>query len=228
MDAMNRPGEQSCTVMIYSDIVCPWCYVGKRRLEKALAMRRGQAEVSVLWRPFELNPTMPPLGMDRRVYLEAKFGGSAALEAMQSRLVTVGAEEGIVFAFDRMQRTPNTFDAHRLVYFAQREGRQDATVERLFQQYFTEGVDIGDRRVLMDLAGRAGLDAEAVGRFLASDDGVAAVRDEEAEGHRRGIRGVPYFIFNHTVSLSGAHPPDVILSAIEEAGEQARENAEHP
>lgn len=204
------------TIEVYSDVVCPWCYVGKRRLEQALESTGRQESALVFWRPFQLNPTMPKEGMDRREYLEAKFGGPGEMQAIQNRISEAGASAGIEFAFERIARTPNTFDAHRLIWFAQQQGRQDAAVEELFHGYFTEGLTIGEAGVLVSLAGRAGLDVAAVGRFLASHDGIEAVRQEEARGRQLGIRGVPYFVFNGKTALSGAQPVETFLEAIEQ------------
>lgn len=204
------------TVEVYSDVVCPWCYVGKRRLEQALEASGRHRSALVFWRPFQLNPTMPKAGMDRRVYLEAKFGGPGEMQAIQNRIVGAGVSAGIEFAFDRIARTPNTFDAHRLIWFAQQQGRQDAAVEELFHGYFTEGLDIGENEVLVSLAAQAGLDGAAVGRFLQSQDGVEAVRQEEARGRQLGIRGVPYFLLNGKTVVSGAQPVETFLEAIEQ------------
>ncbi|ODT45429.1 MAG: disulfide bond formation protein DsbA [Nitrospira sp. SCN 59-13] len=203
------------TIEVYSDVVCPWCYVGKRRLEQALESTGKQDAALVFWRPFQLNPTMPKAGMDRRVYLEAKFGGPEEMQAIQARIVGAGASAGIEFAFDRIARTPNTFAAHRLIWFAQQQGRQDAAMEELFHGYFTEGLNIGEDEVLVSLAARAGLDGAAVGRFLQSQDGIEAVRQEEARGRQLGIRGVPYFLLNGKTVVSGAQPVETFLQAIE-------------
>ena len=198
---------QALTVDVYSDVVCPWCYIGKRRLEQALESVQVQATARVFWRPFQLNPTMPKAGMDRRVYLEAKFGGPGEMKAIQDRVAAVGTSVGIEFVFDRIARTPNTFDAHRLIRFAQQQGRQDEVVEELFHGYFTEGLNI---------AVRAGLDGEAVVRLLHAQEGVDAVRQEEAHGHQLGIRGVPYFVLNGKAALSGAQPVETFVSAIKQ------------
>lgn len=205
------------TIEVYSDVVCPWCYIGKRRLEQALESSGRQASARVFWRPFQLNPTMPKAGMDRRVYLEAKFGGPAEMRAIQDRISGAGVSAGIEFAFDRIARTPNTFDAHRLIWFAQQQGRQDAVVEELFDGYFAQGLNIGEPEVLQSLAGRAGLDGPAVGRFLQSQDGIESVRQEEARGRQLGIRGGPYFLVNEKTVVSGAQPVETFLAAIEQA-----------
>ena len=202
---------------IYSDIVCPWCFVGKRRLERALNEFKDVMTVKVTWRPFQLNPTMPSDGMDRTAYLKAKFGSLEAFGRMEEQLLAAGADEQIPFAFEKIQRTPNTFVAHRLVWYAEQLGRQDSAVESLFRGYFTEGADIGSMSVLGQLAGRAGLDVAAVESFLHSEDGTAEVKAEEAVGRRLGIRGVPYFVLNGSSAISGAQPPDIFISAIQQA-----------
>jgi predicted DsbA family dithiol-disulfide isomerase len=201
---------------IYSDVICPWCYVGKRRLERALKTWDG-VPVNIRWRPFQLNPTMPQQGMDRRQYLDAKFGGSAAAQAIYDQVSRAGAEEGILFAFESITRTPNTFAAHRLIWFAGHQGKQDKVVEMLFRRYFVEGGDIGSIETLSLVAAQAGLDQAATETFLSGDEGVGEVKAEEAAGHHLGIRGVPYFVFNGTSALSGAQPPEQLLVAFRES-----------
>lgn len=199
-------------IEVYSDVVCPWCYVGKRRLERALAEFGGGARVT--WRPFQLNPTMPKEGMDRTAYLEAKFGSLDAFRQMEEHVLAAGEAERIAFAFGKIARTPNTFAAHRLIRFADRKGRQNAVVDSLFQGYFEEGADIGSIPTLVQLAVRAGLNEEIVERYLQSDEGTAEVKAEEAAGHKLGIRGVPYFVVDGTYAISGAQPVDVFVSAL--------------
>jgi predicted DsbA family dithiol-disulfide isomerase len=200
---------------VYSDIVCPWCFIGKRRLERALVQTNRAKDVPVRWRPFELNPTMTKMGMGRRAYLEAKFGGPSEVKAMQDRVVAVGASVGIDFAFDRIVKTPNTFDAHRLVWFAQQRGRQDEVVEELFHGYFVEGLDIGDSETLTSLAVRAGIDGENVRQMLDTEEGAEAVRQEEVRGHQLGITSVPYFALNGQKGISGAQPIETFVIAIQ-------------
>jgi predicted DsbA family dithiol-disulfide isomerase len=201
-------------VDIYSDIVCPWCYVGKRRLERALAQLGDAVQARITWRPFQLNPTMPSDGMDRAAYLKAKFGSLEAFGQMEEQLLAAGADEQIPFAFEKIQRTPNTFAAHRLVWYAAEQGTQDNVVEALFRAYFLEGQHIGEVTTLTHVAAEAGLDRTETGEFLESAKGVVEVKAEETVGRRLGIRGVPYFVFNDTVSISGAQPPDIFVSAI--------------
>lgn len=208
--------ERTLTVDIYSDVICPWCYVGKRRLERALKAWDG-VPATIRWQPFQLNPTMPRNGMDRRQYLDAKFGGSAAAQAIYDQVSRAGVEEGIPFAFERIARTPNTFAAHRLIWLAGYHDKQDEMVEMLFRQYFLEGGDIGNIETLSKIAAHAGLDQAAIETFLAGDEGIEAVKAEEAAGHRMGIRGVPYFVFNGVNALSGALPPEQFVTAFRES-----------
>ena len=206
---------------IYSDIVCPWCYVGKRRLERALSELKDAVKAEVTWRPFQLNPTMPLDGMDRTAYLKAKFESLDNFGQMEEQLLAAGVEERIPFVFEKIQQTPNTFAAHRLVWYAEQLDRQDSAVESLFRGYFMEGADIGSMSALGQLAGRAGLDVAAVESFLHSEDGTAEVKAEEAVGRLRGIRGVPYFVLNGSIAISGAQPPDMFVSAIRQAEKQS-------
>lgn len=202
-------------VDVVSDVICPWCFIGKRRLEKALRSLAGRVEPEVVWHPFELNPEMPPEGIERRAYREAKFGSAEASRALDARLTAAGALEGIAFAFDRIPRTPNTLDAHRLIWLARRASRQDPIVEALFQKYFLEGADIGTRPALVDLAAAAGLDRTHVERFLQGDDGVAAVRQAEAEAWSLGIHGVPHFIIDGKYAISGAQSAEILTAVFE-------------
>src|SRR3954447_23685158 len=146
----------SLAVDVISDVICPWCYIGKRRLEKAVAALAGP--VKVRWLPFQLNPTMPKEGVSRREYRTRKFGSWERSQELDARVVAVGKEEGIHFAFDRIERTPNTLEAHRLIWLAGKESVQDAVVEALFRAYFTEGRDIGNQQTLLDVVAEAGLD----------------------------------------------------------------------
>jgi predicted DsbA family dithiol-disulfide isomerase len=215
------PSTTNLSVEVYSDVVCPWCYVGKRRLERALAQLNGGAQARISWRPFQLNPTMPLDGMDRSTYLKAKFGSLEAFGQMKEQLLTAGADERIPFAFEKIQRTPNTFAAHRLAWYAAQQGKQDQVMEALFRAYFLNGKNIGDVKTLTHVAAEAGLDRTETEEFLESDNGMVEVKAEEAVGWQLGIRGVPYFVFNGTVSISGAQHPDMFVSAIQQAEKDA-------
>ncbi len=217
-DVMNEQGAEF-RIDVYSDVVCPWCYVGKRRLERALASIDDG--VRVTWRPFQLNPTMPPDGMDRKTYLEAKFGSLEAFGRLEEQILAAGEGERIPFAFEKIQRTPNTFSAHRLVWHAEAQGKQDAMVETLFRAYFLEGQDIGNVKTLVHVAAEAGLDRAETESFLSSDEGVTEVNADEAAGHRMGIRGVPHFLLNGTYAISGAQSPERIVAALKAVGGDA-------
>lgn len=205
--------DRGLHIEAYSDVVCPWCYVGKRRLERALAS--FERDVRVTWRPFQLNPTMPKEGMDRTAYLEAKFGSLDAFRRLEEQVLAAGEAEGIAFAFEKIARTANTFIAHRLIWLAEQHHCQNGVVESLFRGYFEEGADIGSVTTLVQLADRAGFHAEAMEALLTGDAGTAEVKSEEAVGHRLGIRGVPYFVFDGTYGISGAQPVEVFVSALQ-------------
>ena len=194
-------------IIVYSDVICPWCYVGKRRLEAALGAPDMPEQVSFAWRPFQLNPDMPAEGIERSVYRARKFGAERSAE-LDRNMTETGREVGIDFAFDRMQRTPNTRLAHRLIWEAGRQGRQDAIVNRLFQAYFEEGLDIGSAEVLTRLAAEAGLEAAGVEQALGGADSLEAVVDLEEQGRRLGIQGVPFFVLLGKYGISGAQPPE--------------------
>lgn len=212
-------------VDVYSDVICPWCYVGKRRLERALQRMGDRVDVKVNWRPFQLNPTMPQQGMDRTVYLETKFGSLTVFNEMKQRLLEAGLEEQISFAFDKIARTPNTFLAHRLIWYAGRQDKQDSVVEALFRGYFGEGADIGNIQTLAKVAQLAGLEQREVESYLASETGVAEVKTEEAAGHRMGIRSVPHFVLNDLYAISGAQRPEEFLLAFQRIGADLAEKA---
>lgn len=203
------------TVDIVSDAVCPWCFIGKRRFEQALAQVSQDVEVLVAWRPYQLNPEMPPEGMDRKTYLSTKFGGDARADEIYQRVREAGQTVGIDFNFKGIPRTPNTIDAHRMIGVAGRAGRQDAVVEGLFRAYFLEGRDIGNRDVLAAVAAAGGLDEKTIRDYLAGRDDVDRVENEDAMARRMGIQGVPCFILNRKYAISGAQEPAVFLEAIE-------------
>lgn len=203
------------TVDVISDVICPWCYIGNRRLEKAVAAF-GEP-VKVRWLPFQLNPTMPKEGILRREYRTKKFGSWERSQELDVKLVAVGKEEGIQFAFDRIERTPNTLDAHRLISLAERQRVQDAVVEALFRAYFTEGRDISRQETLLEVVAKAGLDRQEAEALLNSDDGLEAITEANALARRLRVDGVPFFLINSEISLSGAQQPDRFLEAFDQA-----------
>ncbi len=203
------------TVDIVSDAICPWCFIGKRRFEQALAQVPNDVEVLVAWRPYQLNPEMPPEGMDRKTYLSTKFGGDARADEIYQRVREAGQTVGIDFDFKGIPRTPNTIDAHRLIGLAGRAGKQDSVVEALFRAYFLDGRDIGSRDVLAEVGIAAGLEEKTIRDYLAGRDDVDRVENEDAMARRMGIQGVPCFILNRKYAISGAQEPAVFLEAIE-------------
>jgi predicted DsbA family dithiol-disulfide isomerase len=195
---------------IVSDVICPWCFIGKRRFERALELR-PELEISTSWRAFQLNPDMPPEGMNRQDYLATKFGGPAQARRIYTAVEQAGASEGIDFAFDRIRRTPNTVDAHRLIRFATMEGNAAPMVEALFRGYFLEGRDIGAGEELVEIAREAGFEAEAAASWLSSERGREAVLAEDRAARRAGIEGVPCFVVDGGYALSGAQEPEFFL-----------------
>lgn len=210
---------------IYSDTICPWCFIGKRRLERALA-DRPQSALTISWKAFQLNPQMPPEGIDRQRYLELKFGGPAGAQQIYDQVRQVGAQEGIDFAFDAIKHTPNTLDSHRLIRHGAAAGRQDQVVQALFDAYFLEGRDVGDSEVLVDVAASAGLDPDAVRTYLASDQDRDSVAAEDAHARHIGIQGVPTYILNGKYVLSGAQPPEVLFNMFDLGRQEDHEAAE--
>ena len=207
-------------ITVYSDVICPWCYVGKRRLEAALASPGMPATAAFAWRPFELNPDMPAEGVERSAYRAQKFGTARSAE-LDARMLETGREVGIAFAFDRMQRTPNTRLAHRLIWEADRQGRQDVLVERLFHGYFEEGLDIGRLDVLQSTAAEAGLERAGVDAALSGEESLGAVTRLEQQGYAMGIQGVPFFILMAKYAISGAQPPEFWRDALPKIAAEA-------
>ncbi|QKC96925.1 DsbA family oxidoreductase [Mesorhizobium sp. NZP2298] len=203
------------TVDVVSDVVCPWCFIGQKRLDKAVAAA-GDIEVHIRWRPFQLDPTIPPQGKDRREYMLAKFGSDERIREIHARIEPLGDAEGISFAFDAIKVAPNTLDAHRLIRWAGAAGEavQNRLVRRLFQLNFEEGVNIGDHAVLVEAAREAGMDASVVATLLPTDADIEAVRTEIATASRMGISGVPCFLLEGKYVVMGAQDVDTLADAI--------------
>jgi predicted DsbA family dithiol-disulfide isomerase len=199
---------------VISDTICPWCFIGKRRLDRALS-QRPDIDVKVYWRPFRLDPTIPDGGVDRRTYLKRKFGDSPKSRLMSAALRDAGEREGIVFNFDRIEKTPNTLDSHRLIRWASSTGQQSRIVEALFQAYFTDGRDIGDRQTLADIAGDCGMDSELVLGLLESESDADRVAAEDGLARKIGIEGVPTFFFAGRYLLSGAEDVDTLVKVLD-------------
>ena len=207
--------REALTIDVVSDVVCPWCYLGKKRLERALA--EESEAVQVRWRPYQLDPTIPAGGLDRQTYMRNKFGDDGRLEQIHERLRALGAEEGIGFAFDKIGRAPNTLDAHRLIRWAAEAGVQNAVVDQLFSLYFEQGCDIGDQKLLVEVAREAGIDALSVEKRLAEGTNERDVQQEIAQAQSLGVTGVPFFIFASRFGVPGAQSADVLSSALERA-----------
>jgi predicted DsbA family dithiol-disulfide isomerase len=209
---------------IISDVMCPWCFIGKRRLEKALNDLDPDIDVHIQWRPYQLDPTLPSEGKDRDTYLAEKFGGIERARSLYQNIVNAGDLEGIPFSFDAIKVSPNTLDAHRLIRWAQNagEGAQDKVVERLFELYFLEGKNIGDHAVLLDIAKECGLDVAIVESLLATDSDRDAVSQEIAVAQQMGVTGVPCFIIDNKYAVMGAQDPQTIAGAISQAAEEKK------
>jgi predicted DsbA family dithiol-disulfide isomerase len=203
-----------------SDTVCPWCFIGKRRLARAIAMRPNIA-FDVRFRPYRLDPTVPKGGMDRDAYMTAKFGKNGGISEAQRVIAAEGAKEGIEFDFAAIRRMPNTLDSHRLIRWAELTGVQDDVVERLFAAYFENGQDIGDIRVLADIADLSGMEGAQIADRLESDQDTALVEREDKLAHEMGVTGVPAMIFANKVAASGAREPEVLAMVIDKALEMA-------
>ena len=212
-----RPME----VDVISDVMCPWCFIGKRRLERAAEMVDGEFDLVVSWRPFQLDATLPPGGKDRQSYRSEKFGGPERARAIYAQIEAAGAGEGIDFNFDAIAVSPNTLDAHRLIRWAGAEGTatQGAVVEQLFARFFLHGENIGDVAVLAEAADEAGMDGAAVRADLATDRDVDAVRADEI-----GVTGVPCLIFDRRIAVTGAHEPETLVTAMRQAADEALPN----
>lgn len=207
---------QPLTIDVYADIACPWCYVGRARLKKALD-RRPDLDVLVRWAPFQLQPDMPPEGKDFRTVLENKFGDWSRVQQMFERIREMGAGEGLTFDFDAIEVAPNTADAHRLVLWAEEQDAGDAMADTLFRAYFTDGKNVSDPDVLVECAAEAGLDTDAARTLLEGTDYAEDVRRSQQQAQRRGVTGVPCYVFDDQYAVTGAQPADVLTEAIDEA-----------
>ena len=196
---------------VVSDVICPWCFLGKRRLDAALAAL--EMNVFIRWRPYMLDPTIPPEGLDRQQYMLAKFGPEK-LKTIHDPLVEAGTELGVPFNFDAITRTPNTLDAHRLIRWAHTVERQHETAERLFMAYWNEGLDVSDRDVLAKCAGESGINAQQIRELLDSEQDVEETKAEIQHASNIGVTGVPTFIFAQSYALVGAQSPEVLADAI--------------
>ena len=211
------------SIDIISDVVCPWCFIGKKRLESALELYRARkpaaAAPQVTYHPFELNPDVPREGVARADYIAKKFGARGY--SAHDRLVQAGKPLGIAFAFDKIERQPNTLAAHALIESARRHGVQAAVKEALMQAFFVDGLDLTDTQTLVRVASQAGLERKEAEAAIADEELRRAVADEEENARRMGVQGVPFFIFNSRLSVEGAQPPEVLLDAMLEAEKES-------
>ncbi len=213
------------TIDIVSDVVCPWCYLGKARLELAIAEVQDEVGVDLNWRPYRLNPDYPPEGVDQKKALEQKLGGAERVAQGHKMLTDLGRDVGIKFDFDAIKIGPNTLDAHRLIHWAVTESRekQDKVVDALFKANFEEGRNVGDRAVLLDIAEKAGLDRSVISTLLASDADRDLIVGEIDAAQKIGVNGVPFFIFDQQYAVSGAQTPDVLASALRDIAKMKAE-----
>jgi predicted DsbA family dithiol-disulfide isomerase len=201
------------TIEIYSDLICPWCYIGRRRLGDALKLLELSEPPNIVWRPFELNPDLPKSGLDRRAYRTGKFGSWERSQAMDGEVAETGKTLGLNFRYDRILMTPNTLEGHRLLWWARKTESQDTLAEALFQAYFSEGRDLGKLEVLTDVAAEVGLSREQARHFLQSEQGRVEVLAEEREARRRGLNSVPFFFLNGMPAVAGSQPPGAFIEA---------------
>ncbi len=211
---------QRVSIDLISDVVCPWCYIGQKRLELAAAAVPDIA-IDLRWRPYQLDPSIPAEGLERKAYMVGKFGSEQRIADAHARIMPLGSAVGIDFHFDDIRVAPNTLDAHRVIRWAANgpEGTQNALVKRLFQLYFEEGRNLGDHAVLVAAAGDVGMDASVVEALLATDSDRDAVEAEVATASRMGVTGVPCYLFEGRYAVVGAQDPDVLADAIRQISE---------
>lgn len=211
--------HQTITIDVVSDVMCPWCYIGKRRLEKALNMI-STIETEVRWRPFQLDPTLPPEGKDRQAYLNDKFGGPERAGQIYSNIRQAGEIEDLDFQFEKITRSPNTLDCHRLIRWAQSADVQNDLVERLFKAYFVDGANLSDRETLLTIAEEANMDRKLVARLLSEGADKAETEAEIHQAQQMGVTGVPCFIINNKYAVMGAEAATTLAGAIQQAANE--------
>jgi predicted DsbA family dithiol-disulfide isomerase len=213
---MAHSSLQPLRIDVVSDVVCPWCFIGKRRLEKAVALKPG-IPVEIRFHPYFLNDWIPREGMSREEYLTRKFGSVEGYRGMAQRVTEAAASEGLTYAIDKITRQPNTLDSHRLIHWADQQGRAAHMKQRLMDLYFTEGADLTDREVLVEAASDVALDMSRVREWLTTDKDVAEVERRANRAKESGISGVPTFIFGSRLAVSGAQAPDHLAELLEQA-----------
>jgi predicted DsbA family dithiol-disulfide isomerase len=215
-----HPMKQKITIDIVSDVVCPWCYIGKRRLESALKVLENDYEFVLEYRPFELNPAIPASGRNQRDYLIEKFGSEERYNSVTQQVTQVAAGEGLEFNFEKQLRSPNTRKAHALIQYAGSEGRQQEVVNLLFKAYFTDGIDLSKDESLLEIADLAGLDFERTRQMLEDENSMLQIALEEQEFYKLGITGVPFFIINKKFGVSGAQSVETFVRALQNIGKE--------
>jgi predicted DsbA family dithiol-disulfide isomerase len=220
---MNKP---LIKIDVVSDVVCPWCYIGKRRLEKAIDQLKDKIDFEVEYHPFELNPDTPKEGVNHKEYLIKKFGGEERYQQLSNYVVGVALGEGLKFNFNDTKITPNTLEAHRLIAFAKKHGKQPEMKEALMSAYFEKGIDLTQSKNLITIATQLGMSAKEVEAFLKTDELAAEVKLEEQINHKRGITGVPFYIINNKYGVSGAQPTEAFVQALTEIGNETSVTAE--
>lgn len=223
---MTDQTNKELTIDIVSDIVCPWCYVGKRRLEAALSELGHPADVRINWHPFQLDPTLPEEGMDRSKYFIRKFGDEGRIRQMTAHLVAAGEQEGIDFRFDDIAVSINTFPLHKLLHVANQQGFQDEAEEILFKAYFTDALDLRSVAVLADLFAPFGWDEQKIDQILADDSVGYEVKQEITHYQNLGVQGVPFFIINNKYGVSGAQPTPVFVQALTQIRDEMLQTAQ--
>jgi predicted DsbA family dithiol-disulfide isomerase len=224
---MNSPGMSTLKPLkidVVSDVVCPWCYIGKHRIESALALV-PDVPVELTFRPFFLNPWVPREGISREDYLTAKFGSVEAYKGIAGRVVAAAGEEGLIYRPDLVQRQPNTIDCHRLIHWAERSGKAPEMKQRLMELYFRDGGDLTDVNVLVQAAADVGLDADDTRRRLATDEDVALISAQAQEAADKGISGVPTYVFAQKYAVSGAQDPNLLARAIRQVSAEINARA---
>jgi predicted DsbA family dithiol-disulfide isomerase len=214
---MQKPLVQ---INIVSDVVCPWCYIGKRRLEKAINSLENDYDFELNYLPFELNPDMPESGSNQKAYLTAKFGGEERFNQITQHVSKVAKEEGLEFNFDKQNISPNTKSAHRIIWKAKEAGKQLQVVEAFFKAYFTDGVDLSKQENLMTIAKAAGLSKEATTDALNNDESLQAVAMAQLHNRQIGVSGVPFYIINNKYAISGAQPSESFIDAIKDIAQK--------
>jgi predicted DsbA family dithiol-disulfide isomerase len=220
---MNKPKVK---IDVVSDVVCPWCYIGKRRLEKAIHQLSDQYEFQVEYIPFELNPDQPMEGVNQKEYLTKKFGGEARYQQITNHVTSIAAQEGLQFNFDIQAVAPNTREAHRLILLAKEEGKQHQMKEAFMKAYFEEGIDLSRKENLIRVASSTGIDPEKIKSWLDSPAGLTEVELAEQMNSQRGISGVPFYIINNKYGVSGAQPAETFINMLSQVGAEVAAQGE--